>query len=89
MNMIERWFVEHPRTVGETYVEHLTHAAWFAGMMAYGAVACLLHALIPGVCERTGSRVIALLHDRMVVNRSAHRARHEPASAAGIPDYQI
>lgn len=69
MSMVRKLFVSHPESVGETWFEHLCHASWFAGMMLYGGVACLIHALIPGACEKTGSRVITLLHDRMVVNR--------------------
>lgn len=69
MRLFHRLFVQHPGSVGETYFEHLAHAAWFGGMLALGAVACLVHALIPGACEKTGSRIITLLHDRMVVNR--------------------
>lgn len=69
MNMFRKLFVSHPETVGESYFEHLTHAGWFAGMMVFGGAACLVHALVPGACEKTGSKVITLLHDRMVVNR--------------------
>jgi hypothetical protein len=69
MNMYRKLFVTHPESVGETWFEHLCHAGWFAGMMLYGGVACLIHALVPGACEKTGSQVITLLHDRMVVNR--------------------
>lgn len=69
MSLFHRLFVQHPDSVGESYVQHLGHAAWFAGMLATAAAACLLHALVPGACEKTGSRIITLLHDRMVVNR--------------------
>ena len=69
MSVFRKLFVSHPESVGETWFEHLVHAGWFAGMMLYGGVACLIHAIVPGACEKTGSRVITLLHDRMVVNR--------------------
>jgi hypothetical protein len=69
VSMFQKMFVTHPESVGESYLEHLAHAGWFAGMMMYGGFACLAHALIPGACEKTGSKVITLLHDRMVVNR--------------------
>lgn len=69
MSIYRKLFVTHPESVGETWLEHLMHAGWFAGMMIYGGMACLVHALIPGACEKTGSKVITLLNDRMVVNR--------------------
>ena len=62
-------FVDHPASVGETYLEHMGVAASFGGQMVLGGLACFIHALLPFTCERTASRRIALLHDRMVVNR--------------------
>jgi len=68
--MIKRLFILHPRSVGETYAEHLVMAGWFGVSMVAAGVACLIHAVIPGLFEKTGSAVIARLHDRMVVNRT-------------------
>jgi hypothetical protein len=62
-------FVDHPASVGETYLEHMGVAASFGGQMVLGGLACFIHALLPFTCERAASRQIALLHDRMVVNR--------------------
>ena len=81
MSTFRKLFVSHPESVGETWFEHLCHASWFAGMMLYGGVACLIHALIPGACEKTGSKVITLLHDRMVVNRVKTPKVEEVSSA--------
>lgn len=62
-------FLDHPASVGESYAGHMAQAAGFAGMMALGAIACFVHALIPGLCRDTGSRIIGRLNDRMIVNR--------------------
>jgi len=67
------FFQRHPRTVGETYLEHLVVAATFGVLMIGGGLACLVHAVIPDVFEHTGSRVIGMLNTRMVTNR--HRRR--------------
>jgi hypothetical protein len=67
-----RAFTDHPESVGETYVEHLQTASWFALTMFAGALACLIHAILPFACQTSGSRRIKLLHERMVMNR--HRA---------------
>lgn len=72
--MIKHLFVVHPASVGESYWRHFAHALSFSIAMFFGAIACLLHALIPAMCERTGSRIITRLHDRMVVNRSQKRS---------------
>lgn len=66
---LERLFTEHPESVGETYWQHLAHAAGFGVRMVLGGLCCLAHALLPFLFVTTGSRMIASLHDRMVVNR--------------------
>ncbi len=67
--MIERYFLEHPRSVGESYTEHLSTAGLFGATMILAGMACLVHALIPRLFVKTGSAAIARLHDTMVVNR--------------------
>ena len=62
-------FKAHPQTVGETYFEHMQSALWFSGKMFSATFCCLVHAAIPFLFEGTSSRIIAELHDRMVVNR--------------------
>jgi hypothetical protein len=64
-----RAFTDHPESVGETYVEHMHSASWFAMTMFVGALACLVHAILPFACQKSGSRRIKLLHERMVTSR--------------------
>ncbi|HLZ84297.1 MAG TPA: DUF6356 family protein [Caulobacteraceae bacterium] len=71
-------FIDHPASVGETYLVHMAVAASFGGRMMLAGMACFLHALLPFACERTASRQIALLHDQMVVSR----IRRTPGAAA-------
>jgi hypothetical protein len=74
--VFDRLFLDHPRSVGESYLEHQRHALGFGMSLLGAALACLVHALIPGLFVRTGSEAITRLHDRMVVNRAARdRAR--------------
>lgn len=72
--MLKRLFTEHPASVDETYGEHMVAAAGFSVHMLLGSLACLVHALLPFLFVRTGSRIIDRLHDRMVVNRNRKRA---------------
>ena len=76
--MIERFFTGHPRSVGETYGEHLQAAAGFGATMIIAGLACFVHALVPGLFRKTGSAAIARLHDRMIMNRT----RNAPGSPA-------
>lgn len=76
--MIRRIFTAHPASVGESYGAHFFHALSFAAAMLAGASACFMHALIPSLFAKTGSRIITQLHDRMVVNRTLLSARSDP-----------
>jgi Family of unknown function (DUF6356) len=70
MNLI-RGFTQHPASVGESYPEHLMHAACFGTRMVFAGFACLIHALLPFLFERTGSRAISELNARMMSRRPA------------------
>jgi Family of unknown function (DUF6356) len=64
-----RAFTEHPASVGESYGEHLGRATCFGLRMMFAGIACLVHGVLPFLFERTGSRAIAELNERMLVNR--------------------
>jgi len=81
---LTRAFTAHPATVGETYRQHLRMASGFALRMFLGACACLVHAVFPFLFERTGSRCISELHERMVTARTRHR-RPAADSTAALP----
>ena len=72
MNVI-RAFCEHPASVGESYGEHLLHASGFGLRMMFAGIACLVHGILPFLFERTGSRTITELNDRMVADRRVAR----------------
>ena len=65
-----RLFLDHPKSVGESYFEHQRAAFSFAGSMICGGFACFIHGVIPGFYCRTGSRTVNRLHERMVANRT-------------------
>lgn len=78
--MFNRLFLDHPRSVGESYFEHQRHAMAFGARMLVGAIACFLHGIVPAAFTQTGSRTVTRLYDRMVVNRST-QARKSPRIA--------
>ncbi len=69
--VFSRLFLQHPRSIGESYLEHQRHALGFGFSLLLASLACFVHALVPGLCVRTGSEAITRLHERMVVNRTA------------------
>ena len=65
-----RLFTQHPASVGETYLEHLSAAGTFGLRMLMGAIACFIHALLPFLCVRTGGDCVAELHARILARRA-------------------
>ena len=76
-------FTEHPASVGESYGEHWIVAMGFGLRMFAASLACMIHAFLPSLFIRTGSRTIEQLHDRMVVNRRRHHGVGTPSIAEG------
>lgn len=74
-------FTDHPSSVGEGYVEHMGQAMSFALPLFVAAFACLAHAFLPFLFEKTGSGIISGLYDRMVANRVRHKSLHKVAPA--------
>jgi len=74
IKVFNRLFIDHPKTVDETYLEHLRFAANFGLRMIYGGCGAIVHALVPGLCKTTGSRTIGTLNDIVVEHREAKRS---------------
>lgn len=67
--MFRRFFVEHPRSVGESYVEHMGKACGFGGRMMLSGLACIVHGIVPRLFMMTGSSTVTKLYDQMILNR--------------------
>jgi hypothetical protein len=68
-HLLNRLFLDHPRSLDESYGEHLRHAFAFGTTLIGAGIACLIHALVPALFVRTGSTTILRLHERMRVKR--------------------
>jgi len=84
---IDRWFAEHPRSVGESYAEHFRVALRFGLTMVSGGFACLVHALVPALFERTGSGTVERLYAEMTARQPDLRPAHE--DPCWRPEYEI
>ncbi len=62
---LSRLFTEHPRSVDESYFEHMRFAFGFSARLFAAAFAALAHALLPFLFEKTASRMIGDMHHRM------------------------
>ena len=63
--MINRVFLDHPATVNETFLQHSGFALRFAGSLFVASMAAFIHAVIPCLFEKTASRIVGQLYDRM------------------------
>jgi hypothetical protein len=82
-------FTEHPASVGESYTTHFRHAAGFSFSMLRGGLACMVHAVFPFLCTKTGSGIVAQLNTRMITNRHAGVSIHRPAPSRASPNRQV
>lgn len=58
-------FLDHPASVDETYLQHMRFALTFSFWLGTAALAALVHAVIPALCETTASRILRRLHSRI------------------------
>jgi hypothetical protein len=58
-------FTHHPREVGESYGAHFVSAAAFGLRMLAGGLGVMVHAVLPFLFVKTGSRTMEKLHRRM------------------------
>ncbi len=62
---LSRLFTDHPKSVDETYFQHMRFAAGFSVRLLAAACAAMVHAVLPFLFERTASRMIDAMHQRM------------------------
>ena len=60
--MAENPLTRHLEEAGESYPEHFAVASSFGLKMIWGGLGCLVHAVFPFLCERTGSATVTELN---------------------------
>jgi hypothetical protein len=76
-NTIERLFTAHPHSVGESYPEHFQIATGVGLAMIASGFACLVHAVVPNLFQRTGSTTIKRLYALMLSRQPHARFAHD------------
>ena len=71
MSVLNRWFLAHPRSVGESYWEHASVAGRFGATMVIAGLACIVHAFVPALFPRVASDRVKLLYQRMKARQPA------------------
>lgn len=62
---MRRLFLDHPESVGESYLEHARFALGFAVWLLAAGLAALVHAVLPFAFEKTAGNIIHRLHARI------------------------
>ncbi len=81
--MAERLFFEHPRSLGMTWAVHGLGAVAIGARLVGAGLACIVHALVPGVFTQTAGRTITRMYDHMA------RRKAGATNPENWPDYEI
>jgi hypothetical protein len=71
--LLDRAFLQHPRSLGESYWSHQQRALGFGMAMIGAGIACVIHAVLPVAFERTASATVCRLHERMTATQRLGR----------------
>ncbi len=63
-------FTAHPRALGMSWAGHGAGAIAIGATMIAAGLACIVHALVPGLFTDTAGRTVKALHDRMTTRRA-------------------
>jgi hypothetical protein len=79
----DRLFREHPRSLGMSWAGHGIGALAIGGRLIGAGVACIVHAVIPGVFTQTAGKTVTHMYDHMTKRRA------DAANPDNWPDYEI
>jgi hypothetical protein len=83
--MIERAktaFLAHPRSVNESYFEHMGVALRYSGTFAFCAFCAFVHAFFPFLFEKTASTIVKKMVANMDARMDAPQGQVAPGAQA-------
>ena len=81
--MLGRLFWDHPKSLGMSWAEHGAGAVVIGARMVGAGIACIVHAVVPGLFTQTAGKTVLSLHDHMMQRRAG------AANPNTWPDYEI
>jgi hypothetical protein len=78
-----RMFLEHPRSLGMSWAGHGLGAVVIGVKLLGAGLACLVHAVIPGLFTQTAGKTITGMHAHMIQRKAGS------ASPENWPEYEI
>jgi hypothetical protein len=80
---MHRLFIDHPRSLGMSWVEHGLGAVVIGATLVGAGAACLVHALVPAWFTQTAGKTVERMHDHMIKRKAG------AADPENWPDYEI
>jgi hypothetical protein len=81
--MLGRLFQDHPKMLGMSWAEHGAGAVVIGARMVGAGLACIVHAVVPGIFTETAGRTVISLHDHMMKRKAG------ATNPNSWPDYEI
>ena len=81
--MADRLFLDHPRSLGMSWVGHGVGALAIGARLVGAGCACVIHAVIPGLFTQTAGKTITDMHAHMMKRKAG------AANPEAWPDYEI
>lgn len=81
--IVDRMFLEHPRSLGMSWAGHGAGAIVISARLVGAGLACLVHAVVPGVFTQTAGKTVSHMYDHMMKRRAG------AANPENWPDYEI
>jgi hypothetical protein len=79
----ERLFVEHPRSLGMSWARHGAGAVAIGVRLVGAGLACLVHAVVPGLFTQTAGKTITDMYDHIAQRKAGAE------NPVNWPDYEI
>ena len=70
---LDELLLAHPRDIGESYGQHAGHAFYIGARMIGAGIACMVHAVLPGLFVRTASHTVDDIQSLMTRRTTAAR----------------
>jgi len=81
--LTDRLFVAHPRSLGMSWMGHGIGAFAIGATLVGAGLACLVHALVPGLFTQTAGKTVTRMYDLMM------RRKAGATNPEDWPDYEI
>jgi hypothetical protein len=78
-----RLFVEHPRSLGMSWAGPGVGALAIGARLVGAGLACIVHAVVPGIFTQTAGKTVSRMYDHMT------RRRADASNPEAWPDYEI